>query len=114
MGRNARTFSLLFVAAIGSAAEYTFVDVQRVPVSGDPSAAIVRAVVNEPVPEVSCDVLVAGGGMGGIGAALAVSRHNKTVCLTEETDWVGGQATAGGVSALDESTFIEISGGTRQ
>jgi hypothetical protein len=114
MGRNARTFSLLFVAAIGSAAEYTFVDVQQVPVSGDPSAAIVRAVVNEPVPEVSCDVLIAGAGMGGVGAALAASRHNKTACLTEETDWVGGQATAAGVSALDENKFIEISGGTRQ
>ena len=63
---------------------------------------------NEPVPEVTCDVLIAGAGMGGIGAALAVSRHNQTACLTEETDWVGGQATAGGVSALDENKFIEI------
>ena len=52
--------------------------------------------------------------MGGIGAALAVARHNQTACLTEETDWVGGQATAGGVSALDENKFIEISGGTRR
>jgi hypothetical protein len=34
--------------------------------------------------------------------------------VTEETDWVGGQATAGGVSALDENKFIEISGGTRR
>jgi hypothetical protein len=35
------------------------------------------------------------------------------VCLTEETDWAGGQATAGGVSALDENHFIEFAGGTR-
>jgi hypothetical protein len=88
--------------------------VQSVPVFGDPSSAIVRAVVNEPVPEVTCDVLIAGAGMGGIGAALAVARHNQTACLTEETDWVGGQATAGGVSALDENRFIEIAGGTRR
>ena len=37
----------------------------------------------------------------------------RIVCLTEETDWVGGQATAGGVPALDENRFIEFSGGTR-
>src|SRR5207244_676558 len=59
---------------------------------------------------VACDVLVAGAGMGGIGAALAAARHGLTVCLTEETDWIGGQATAGGVSALDENRFIERAG----
>ena len=102
------------VAALGSAAEFTVVDVQKVPVDGDPSAAIVRAVISEPVAEIACDVLIAGAGMGGVGAALAVARHNLTACVTEETDWVGGQATAGGVSALDENKFIEISGGTRR
>ena len=49
-------------------------------------------------------------GMGGVGAALAVRRHGLSVCMTEETDWIGGQATSGGVSALDENRFIEISG----
>ena len=114
MGRYARAGHLLFLAALASAAEYTVVDVQKVPVSGDPSTAIVRAVINEPVAEITCDVLIAGAGMGGVGAALAVARHNLTACVTEETDWVGGQATAGGVSALDENKFIEISGGTRR
>ena len=87
---------------------------RRYPAFGNPSDAIVRAVINEPVTEVVCDVLIAGGGMGGVGAALAVARHNLTACVTEETDWVGGQATSGGVSALDENKFIEISGGTRR
>jgi hypothetical protein len=106
----------VFVAAavLAPAAEYTFVDVQSIPLAGDPSKAIVKAVINNPVPEVTCDVLVAGAGMGGVGAALAVARHSLSVCLTEETDWVGGQATAGGVSALDENKFIEIAGGTRR
>jgi hypothetical protein len=108
MGRHARAFSLLLLASVAPAAEYTFVDVQKVPVSGDASAAVVHAVVKEPVAEVSCDVLIAGAGMGGIGAALAVARRNQTACLTEETDWVGGQATSGGVPALDENRFIEI------
>jgi hypothetical protein len=113
MGRYTGALGLVFLAALAPAAEYTIVDVQKVPVAGDPSVAVVRAVVNEPVPEISCDVLIAGAGMGGVGAALAVSRHSKTACVTEETDWVGGQATAGGVSALDENKFIEIAGGTR-
>lgn len=114
MDRHARVVSLVLLAALSPAAEYTLVDVQKVPVSGDPAVAIVRALVTEPVPEVACDVLIAGAGMGGVGAALAVARHNLSVCLTEETDWVGGQATAGGVSALDENKFIEIAGGTRR
>lgn len=105
---------LLLLCSGTPAAEYTLVDVQRVPATGDPSSAIVRAVVEEPIAEQSCDVLVAGAGMGGVGAALAVARHGQSVCLTEETDWVGGQATSGGVSALDENRFIEISGGTRR
>src|SRR5688500_9963260 len=114
MGGYARTGHFLFVAALASAADYTIVDVQKIPVSGDPSAAIVRAVIMEPVEEIACDVLIAGAGMGGVGAALAVARHNLTACVTEETDWVGGQATAAGVSALDENKFIEIAGGSRR
>jgi FAD dependent oxidoreductase len=34
------------------------------------------------------------------------------VHLTEETDWIGGQLTAQGVSALDEHDHIERFGGT--
>lgn len=115
MGRYSSSRCALFLAAslIAPAAEYTIVDVQRVPVSGDPASAIVHITPPDRVNEISCDVLIAGAGMGGIGAALAVSRHGFSACMTEETDWVGGQATAGGVPALDENRFIEISGGTR-
>jgi hypothetical protein len=96
-----------------TAADYTIVDVQQVPSLGDPAKAIVRFTAPARIAEVECDVLIAGAGMGGIGAALAVARHNRTACLTEETDWIGGQATAAGVPALDENKFIEISGGSR-
>ena len=34
------------------------------------------------------------------------------VCLVEETDWLGGQLTSQGVSALDEHDLIESFGGT--
>ena len=116
MGRYSRTKHLLLGIALTTAIDaqqYTIVDIQKVPLSGDPKQALVHVGVPREPREVACDVLIAGAGMGGIGAALSVTAHNHSVCLTEETDWVGGQATAGGVPALDENRFIEFSGGTR-
>ncbi|MFN5516257.1 MAG: FAD-dependent oxidoreductase [Cyanobacteriota bacterium] len=57
----------------------------------------------EPERTETCDLLVAGGGLAGAGAAYEGLRLGKTVCLTEITDWVGGQISAQGTSALDES-----------
>lgn len=59
------------------------------------------------------DVAVIGGGLGGCAAALAACEAGRSVVLTEPTDWLGGQATAQGVSALDEHEHIEHFGGTR-
>jgi hypothetical protein len=69
----------------------------------------------EPRPgrEVECDVLIAGGGVGGCAAALAACRAGRQVVLTDETDWLGGQMTSQGVAALDEHRHIEEFGGTR-
>ena len=89
------------------------VDVEKTPLAGDARQALVRIDVPARPREISCDVLIAGAGMGGIGAALSITARGHSVCLTEETDWVGGQATAGGVPALDENRFIEFAGGTR-
>ena len=50
----------------------------------------------------TCDLLVAGGGLSGTAAAYEALQLGKTVCLTEITDWVGGQISAQGTSALDE------------
>jgi len=58
------------------------------------------------------EVAVIGGGTGGCAAALRAARLGHTVVLTEETDWIGGQLTAQGVSALDEHRYIEEFGGT--
>ena len=63
-------------------------DVMAVRATGDPAAAVVEC--GEPgrdIAEIACDVLVAGGGTGGIAAALAAARGGRTVCLIEETDW---------------------------
>ena len=62
--------------------------------------------------EVKTDILVVGGGLGGVAAALAAARLGKNVILTEETDWLGGQLTAQGVPP-DEHIWIEMTGCTR-
>jgi FAD dependent oxidoreductase len=88
------------------------VDVMRVPVDGDPSCAVVPVTNLTAAHTIACDVLVVGGGTGGVAAALAAARRGRRVHLTEETDWIGGQLTAQGVSALDEHDHIERFGGT--
>ena len=85
----------------------------RVPLTGDPLSALVAVESGTPSLEVECDVLVVGGGLGGVAAAWAAARNGRKVCLLEETDWLGGQATSQGVSALDEHEHIEAFGGTR-
>ncbi len=85
----------------------------RVPASGDPSASVMPVPVQEPAGGEACEILVVGGGTGGVAAALAAARAGRRVVLLEETNWLGGQLTAQGVSALDEHEHIESFGGTR-
>jgi len=85
------------------------VDVMSVPVDGDPSCAVVPVTNLAAARTIACDVLVVGGGTGGVAAALSAARRQP---LPEETDWIGGQLTAQGVSALDEHDHIESFGGT--
>ena len=51
---------------------------------------------------VECEILVAGGGLAGAAATYEALLAGKTVCLTDITDWVGGQISSQGTSALDE------------
>jgi hypothetical protein len=88
------------------------VDVMRVPAIGDPSAAVIALPRQSGAIDIECDLLVVGGGTGGVAAALAAARRGRVVHLIEETDWLGGQLTAQGVSALDEHEHIERFGGT--
>ncbi len=59
--------------------------------------------------EYKTDILVVGGGLGGVAAALSALRLGCRVILTEETDWLGGQLTAQGVPP-DEHPWIERTG----
>ena len=83
------------------------VDIARVPATGDATTAVLQVPTAAASREIECEVLVVGGGMGGVAAALAALRRGRQACLVEETDWLGGQSTAQGVSALDEHDLIE-------
>lgn len=58
------------------------------------------------------DVVIIGGGLGGVASALSLLRSGKRVVLTEETDWLGGQLTQQGVPP-DEHRWIENTGATK-
>ncbi|MFM7427099.1 MAG: FAD-dependent oxidoreductase [Elainella sp.] len=85
--------------------------VSAVPVqAADPAPQPARptALPEIDLPEIDqtleCDLLVAGGGLAGAATAYESLLAGRTVCLTEITDWVGGQISSQGTSALDERT----------
>lgn len=55
------------------------------------------------------EITIAGGGLGGVAAALAALRNGMSVILTETTDWLGGQLTSQAVPP-DEHQWIETHG----
>ncbi|MTJ47843.1 FAD-dependent oxidoreductase [Dolichospermum sp. UHCC 0259] len=55
-----------------------------------------------PDQTVNCELLVVGGGLSGAATAYEGLLAGRTVCLTEITDWLGGQISSQGTSALDE------------
>ncbi|MGF1498898.1 MAG: FAD-dependent oxidoreductase [Elainellaceae cyanobacterium] len=65
-----------------------------------------RAIAITPPPAdevVECEILIIGGGLAGTAAAYESLQAGRTVCITELTDWLGGQITSQGTSALDEA-----------
>ncbi|MGB7161206.1 MAG: FAD-dependent oxidoreductase [Tepidisphaeraceae bacterium] len=63
--------------------------------------------------ELKTDILIIGGGTGGVAAALGATSLGYRVILTEETDWLGGQLTSQAVPP-DEHHYIEKFGCTRR
>ncbi|MCG5441450.1 FAD-dependent oxidoreductase [Micromonospora sp. NIE79] len=57
------------------------------------------------------EVLIVGGGLGGVAAALAALRAGRSVVLSEEYDWLGGQLTSQAVPP-DEHSWVEQFGVT--
>jgi hypothetical protein len=98
-------------AAMVDSSSKPLLDVIKVRADGYPAQALVRPV---PGPEEThtCGVVIIGGGMGGVSAALTAANSGLSVCLTEATLWLGGQMTSEGVSAFDENKWIETTGAT--
>lgn len=71
-----------------------------------------RAQALDHTRELAADLIVVGGGLGGVAAALAACRAGLNVVLTEETDWLGGQVSSQAVPP-DEHPWIESHGSTR-
>jgi len=56
--------------------------------------------------ELRSDILIVGGGLGGVAAALTAARLGWKTVLTEPTDWLGGQLSSQAVPP-DENHWIE-------
>ena len=54
--------------------------------------------------EESCDVVMIGGSVAGLSAAVTSAKEGILTCLLVPTDMMGGQMTANGVPALDFSS----------
>lgn len=62
---------------------------------------------------IKADIVIIGGGIGGIACALSALQHGLSVVLTEETLWLGGQMTSQAVPP-DENPWVEDKGSTRR
>lgn len=80
-----------------------------------PLAHLLPAFAREPkrLPySYGADVVIIGGGLGGVACALAAARNSLKVILTEQYDWIGGQLTSQAVPP-DEHPWIEERGCTK-
>jgi len=62
---------------------------------------------------IRADVLVVGGSLGGVSAALGAAWAGASVMLVEAGRWLGGQLTSQGVCTPDENAWVEMGGCTR-
>ncbi|WP_404404816.1 FAD-dependent oxidoreductase [Jeotgalibacillus malaysiensis] len=61
--------------------------------------------------QLTVDLIIIGGGLGGTAAAIAACAKGLRVYMSEPTDWIGGQVTSQGVPP-DEHQWIEEFGRT--
>ncbi|MEL6497117.1 MAG: FAD-dependent oxidoreductase [Planctomycetota bacterium] len=63
--------------------------------------------------EISTDVVIVGGGVGGTAAAIALGEAGVRCVVLEPSPWIGGQLTSQGVPP-DENRWVESFGSTRR
>ena len=68
-----------------------------------PGGNFSTAAGRQEVEDVECDLVVVGGSVAGLAAAVTAAKEGASTCLLEPTDMLGGQLTANGIPALDFS-----------
>lgn len=68
-----------------------------------PGRSSIAEAAPPPDETVECELLIVGSGLAGAATAYESLLAGRTVCMTELTDWVGGQISSQGTSALDEA-----------
>lgn len=100
----------VFLRGIGLAAPLMLTSPKSISAELDPSQPVVSKAGK--ARELKTDLVIIGGGLGGIAAALAAARNGLNVIMAEETDWIGGQLTQQAVPP-DENNWIETFGCTK-
>ena len=75
-----------------------FISILLITIQLSPSYSASRTRTNKS----TYDIIVAGAGTGGTSAAIQAARMGVSVLVIESGSWVGGQATAAGVSTMDD------------
>ncbi len=70
--------------------------------SAQDSPTVIAQAMPTPDAVVDCEIMIVGGGLAGTATAYESLLAGRTVCMTEITDWVGGQISSQGTTALDE------------
>src|SRR5436309_11640952 len=81
--RNLHAAALALFAGSSWAADYRILDPLAVRPDGDPAAAVVTATAPAHPERARCDLVVIGGGMGGVAAAIAGAKAGIRVCITD-------------------------------
>ena len=97
---NLSTAVLSVMVAIAAVPLSRGSDVNAQSAPGSSSISIDETAIDKTV---ECEVLIVGGGLSGTSTAYESLRAGRNVCMTELTDWVGGQISSQGTSALDEA-----------
>lgn len=90
-------------ALMAGAAAAAFVAATPAPAPAPAFVAAAPAPAPAPAATITCDVLIAGGSLASLAAAVTAANASTTlrVCLLDPTDWPGGQLTASAVPAVD-------------